>query len=1683
MRSTPPYDNFGSQDQEEDDAGEEKWENGLYELLNNRGEIKGSRQGDRRRKRDRIKNWMTSGFSSSTPTPSSSLVQPIRLEDGSIMETPSDQRRETRAKFDKFFAGMPTLDEILSDEENSSEEDIANRAISEESSASDVRGMKSNYPSDDAWFEEEKAMLEEEYQKILEDARARVIQQRQEDPESLPANAEGVVETIVWQEMKRVIASVKATRAKERLQEYEIEKRQGLDAQDFTGATDDVVEQILKESAKDWELRDALQAQVDDFKRYEEDAYKTSSTSFQLVPETGENLDEWALKTLEDMLSAKQEMDDDSGISDTLEQSIDELRERIEKEAGKSSVKPESMKEWQMYRAIATRLGNRQERSQTGANDEIDEGQIASQLESWKQYVGKEEEMRKKAGLARGPTMPFEWQEAWRDPSQSLTATERRRLDRRSRKEVRREINMNAVKAMEELVRRSDPLRAESLKRGLEALKAELEPRDYHDIEEVDFDEEQDLGPVDLTDVFGTREASWKDEQSKTLVSATSSYSSPGGSENNIPPEPPRTPFFSGMGPESQQSSFDRPVDFSFPEGEDKKPKPPKTAFFADEDDGSYQADMSTQTSSKLGTVDEQKLQAMYRRAGARTEEEQRVIREQWESFQAFEKERRDESGLSNGDGSGLVERAEVKYDLSEVVKADGDFDAEKILASIGPRPTRKSRSSVSRLDKSSAPPSTEGYPGNSESDEGWKATEDALSSSVDPKDVSDSLYRSVSAIGGGRTKDDPAAKAQEKADFEAFVQKQDELRRSLDDLDEDAARRAAAMDGIIDDESYAEDALASLGPRPTFKRTRIIDEGAFSDRGGALGEEDDDDSLDSDDSSESVTDPGRSSLIPEWLQKEREQSKKKDGYTEQRGAFLGSDIDEVFDDTDYDRNMRQLAEYERRRSGQKRQMGIDVSDILGRGAASSDDYADYTFDDEYFRGKKSGWGSSSFEARKESLLEYTELSAVELNNLMDFKDSVHSTGVSQYLPRVNKPFKEFGAIFRLEGVFVDTTGLHDKAWNRVAASFGFRKPVLEEIKRAAVVRPDVAVKEIFYWTNDVIQCKDAVTAFRATVAELMEEWAKSIGISVPSPVRNPNDLSQSGSSMAIGNEVGSIQALQAPTDEASRMQLLLQGWSKTAEELGFGAPSMDQVVELSLLSPDIAVRDGLRWSYDSSEIDRIVSVFLRNVRLLSGDSITEGGADSPAPDSLQSTGSGFMGENELLELQYVAWTKVAEENRLEAPLPEEVLAASVLNDPRAVVARGFGWTDDPSKISDLAQQYDEIFAGLINNRVHNRNFEIPRTSGGDGSVQGPEQREGPSPEEILEAQISAWRTAAAEHGFAAPSSEQVELTMNMSASDAVRRLLAWTYNFNDEQIQKISATYEKSLTEASEKFIKKYNLKTQVVGPRSDPVTTEPNSDELFSAVFDAWTGVARKRGYSPPDEEQIMFAMAVGPEEAITTGFQWTNDLVEASSIAKDYKAEIETWRRKWRAQGATLGDSAVGERVSRDEEIPLIKVIDGGQHWLKSLRDVDMECGVVSYFEDQQVAQLLEYAGLGSLVPIDKRVSASNGYDRESQQLLGVALRLERRPDHCVIFDSSPYANVAARDVDMRSVSLVGAYPRYDLLTADTSASSFEELTAMNIRRLFGERVYDQPMLDMQQNQPETIRKVKTRFWDED
>jgi beta-phosphoglucomutase-like phosphatase (HAD superfamily) len=1684
--SPPDRDDGNGNDEDADNKPKEIGYDGLYEFLTRRtGEQAG--ETERQRKRDRIMEWMNSSSTGSKKGPggASNLVQPIRLEDGKVDEILArEQEQQTpraKAKFDQLFAGMPSLDEILS-------RDVVGSGASESQSTND-----SNIPtrrsdtSGTSWFDLEKEQIQQEYQQILQDMKDQIQEQRELDPEGMPDNAERIAESVVQEELSRMLVSVRTARAKERLQEYEVQQMSDFNARDYTGASDAVVEQILKEASADWDRRDKVKAQENDFAEYERQRRQSyaidaarkvaaigSDREIENLPGESVDLDGWALERLEEMLEVSQSSNDDNGgIADILETTIEDLRRRMEKESKKGSIEPQTMKEWQMYRAIATRLG-KEKALASGADiiinkGDVDEVQVARQLNSWKEYMAKEEGIRQLSGLSSGPKMPFDFLGTKGDRVAKEEASKSDKSEDRnvSRRELRREVNMQAVQAMEDLVRKSDSIRSESLRKELDALKAELEPRDYNDVEEEPVLEDAALsGPVDMSDLFG-RTVDNRSTTDSTFAPSPSAKDLTGGDRmvNSEMGSPTNLDNTSGS---YQQTTKQPPM--TTPAFAEKKPPPPNTPFFSDKNNVEKN-DLDIE--NKLGTVDEQKLQSMFRRAGARTKREQDSIRQEWESFQAFEKERRDQSGLSMDSNDSIVASGQnLSYDIADVITADGDIDAEKILSAIGPRPSRKMPSDMPKKDNAREMIETK-----------------VIDGSDRRNDISDALYRSVAAVGGGRGKEDEALQRKERSEFDDYLAKEDEMRMKLDQLNDTAAEVAKSIDIPIDDPGYAEVVLASIGSRPVPSRQerRVIDERALSDRGGVLASDDididEDESLD--DTSGDSDDNSFDDLMPQWLRKEREvaaKSRREDG----SDGFSGSDIDEVFDDDKYDRNLRQLHEYEQRRSG-KKQMGIDISDIFGR--RGSDDYVDYTYDTDYFRERQDGWGATTFRARKENLMQYTELDISEVNNLIAYKESADTTGVSQYLPRINKPFKEFGAIFRLEGVLVSVTGLQQQVWNRVATEFDFKEPLLEDIKIASVTRPDVVVREIFSYTNDFILVRKVVDAYRRIFREEFGNWAGAQDSVVSETLTMGPSKSTPKGSLTLGfdgleEKPAAARKDAQQTDENRRLKRLQETWNKTANQFGFPVPTYEQIVVSAVLTPDVAVRDVFRWSFDPLQVGQIVSAY--SIMQAGG---TSQSAELPATGRITPSNEPTpLDKTSLLELQYMAWTKVAEENSLDIPDPEEVLAASVLNDPDVVVMLGFGWTENPTRAGELALRYRDCLAELVNRRMHNRSYTTPVVEQQLEKTTLPEDLtvNGPTDSEILSSQIDAWKEASRVHNFEAPPSDRIELVMKMNSIDAVRQLLRMDYDIDDLTLQEVTETYTEALKKSSQVYLQRYNIVQETQeksGFSTQQQSKEVSSDEVYKAAFEAWTSIAWKRGFSMPDQEQIQFAMTVGPVEAILAGFHWTDSEEEAGKIAEQYLDHIKIKRDEWLKQGYTTSIE-IGTMMVEEEKLPLVRVMPGVGDWIKSLTSVEMGCSVVSYLEDDQLDALLEFAGLSHLFPKIARVSHSMGYQRDSQQLLGAALRLERRPDHCVVFDTSPYGCAAAHEVEMRSVAIVGPFPRYELMAADSSAFSVDELTAMNIRRLFGERIYDQPMLDIQSTQPETKRRVKTKYeWDDD
>eukprot|EP00957_Ditylum_brightwellii_P208619 15358265-Ditylum_brightwellii.AAC.1 len=138
---------------------------------------------------------------------------------------------------------------------------------------------------------------------------------------------------------------------------------------------------------------------------------------------------------------------------------------------------------------------------------------------------------------------------------------------------------------------------------------------------------------------------------------------------------------------------------------------------------------------------------------------------------------------------------------------------------------------------------------------------------------------------------------------------------------------------------------------------------------------------------------------MPDWLRRDQAERRREEFETDEYYDDDDKDYDNDDDIIDYAERERQTTEFERSRSAKKE---VNIADVFGRDYFGPDD-----FGDDYSMTKGADDSFSSFDTRKETLLEYEQLSVWELNNLMDHKSDMDTA--SKYLKRINKPYREFG--------------------------------------------------------------------------------------------------------------------------------------------------------------------------------------------------------------------------------------------------------------------------------------------------------------------------------------------------------------------------------------------------------------------------------------------------------------------------------------------------------------------------------------------------------------------------------------------------------------------------------------------------------------------------------------------------
>ena len=297
----------------------------------------------------------------------------------------------------------------------------------------------------------------------------------------------------------------------------------------------------------------------------------------------------------------------------------------------------------------------------------------------------------------------------------------------------------------------------------------------------------------------------------------------------------------------------------------------------------------------------------------------------------------------------------------------------------------------------------------------------------------------------------------------------------------------------------------------------------------------------------------------PSWLSLEQQ---------EQGTAQKKADSDSKFDSKEYqqqvEENQKLADEFLKQQSGGV----VDIAEVLDRPYFGSMDAPDdYTKKKTIF---------SSYEARKEELMQYTTLRLEDIINFVDWKRDPASTGVNQYLMEVQRPFSEYGALFRLEGCIVELIGMQAKAWEKVSERFGYRIQSEEDVRKASLYAPAKAIRDVFGWTNDVVEIEEIVKAHHSELNAAFNDWLEHDRTFVypRDPTRRNNSgLKKSGPSK----------------DEVYETYTL--AWSKLAQGKGKTPPTKDQVASgIKIRDWEVAVPNIFGWSeYTGEEVYGIV--------------------------------------------------------------------------------------------------------------------------------------------------------------------------------------------------------------------------------------------------------------------------------------------------------------------------------------------------------------------------------------------------------------------------------------------------------------------------------------------------------------
>ncbi|KAK1284129.1 hypothetical protein QJS10_CPB21g01561 [Acorus calamus] len=133
--------------------------------------------------------------------------------------------------------------------------------------------------------------------------------------------------------------------------------------------------------------------------------------------------------------------------------------------------------------------------------------------------------------------------------------------------------------------------------------------------------------------------------------------------------------------------------------------------------------------------------------------------------------------------------------------------------------------------------------------------------------------------------------------------------------------------------------------------------------------------------------------------------------------------------------------------------------------------------------------------------------------------------------------------------------------------------------------------------------------------------------------------------------------------------------------------------------------------------------------------------------------------------------------------------------------------------------------------------------------------------------------------------------------------------------------------------------------------------------------------------------------------------------------------------------------------------IAPVEGLKEWLDAIYTAGIPCAIVSSFDRRNMIDALQRMELTKY--FQAVVTEEDGMESIAHRFLSAAVKLDRKPSKCIVFEDDPRGIAAAHNCTMMAVGLIGMHPAYELVQADLTVASFSELSVINLRRLFAHK----------------------------